>query len=85
MALNLINFLVVIILLYIVIIFMFLNVEFATTAPVIGKDEHNCTPGELVWVNCNLCTCNLQGHANAVCARMWCQPTPKSQYESKIE
>uniref|UniRef100_A0A4V0Y8U0 Putative serine/threonine-protein kinase kinx rhodnius neglectus n=1 Tax=Rhodnius prolixus TaxID=13249 RepID=A0A4V0Y8U0_RHOPR len=35
-----------------------------------------CTPGELVWVDCNLCTCNPQGMPNPVCAKMWCQPTP---------
>ncbi|XP_046679125.1 protease inhibitors-like [Homalodisca vitripennis] len=38
-----------------------------------------CEPGELVFVDCNLCTCNPQGFPNAVCARMWCQPPPKNK------
>lgn len=38
-----------------------------------------CTPGELVWVDCNLCTCNRQGQPNPVCAAMWCQPAPKNK------
>ncbi|XP_046678304.1 uncharacterized protein LOC124366095 [Homalodisca vitripennis] len=38
-----------------------------------------CEPGELVFIDCNLCTCNRQGFPNQVCARMWCPPPPKSQ------
>uniref|UniRef100_A0A224Y0K3 Putative secreted protein n=1 Tax=Panstrongylus lignarius TaxID=156445 RepID=A0A224Y0K3_9HEMI len=44
-----------------------------------------CTPGELVWVDCNLCTCNPQGMPNAVCAKMWCQPTPALKEAKAIE
>ncbi|KAF6209541.1 hypothetical protein GE061_015289 [Apolygus lucorum] len=36
-----------------------------------------CIPGELVWVDCNLCTCNQRGMPNFVCATMWCQVQPK--------
>ncbi|BES96145.1 Hypothetical protein NTJ_08954 [Nesidiocoris tenuis] len=38
-----------------------------------------CIPGELVWVECNLCTCTQRGMPNYICAKMWCQPQPKSK------
>ncbi|XP_022186071.2 uncharacterized protein LOC120348879 [Nilaparvata lugens] len=47
----------------------------------ISRDVETCLPGELVWVKCNLCLCNLEGQPNAVCAKMWCQPTPKYHYD----
>ncbi|KAI5709788.1 hypothetical protein M8J76_008601 [Diaphorina citri] len=40
-----------------------------------------CSPGDLVFVKCNICTCGPQGHPNGVCARIWCQLVPSlTQY-----
>ncbi|XKL65672.1 hypothetical protein PGB90_009092 [Kerria lacca] len=39
----------------------------------------NCSPGQLVWVDCNLCLCNREGQPNKICALMWCPPPPTRQ------
>ncbi|KAK9501272.1 hypothetical protein O3M35_012014 [Rhynocoris fuscipes] len=51
---------------------------------IVSSKNGPCTPGELVWVECNLCTCNAKGIPNPVCANMWCQPTPALK-EAKLK
>ncbi|CAH1394482.1 unnamed protein product [Nezara viridula] len=56
-------------------------VALAVASPIISKftGSEQCSPGDLIWVDCNLCTCNLQGKPNLICAKMWCQPQPKEK------
>ncbi|XP_024081861.1 uncharacterized protein LOC112126651 [Cimex lectularius] len=51
----------------------------------LSRDVIECVPGQLVWVQCNLCTCNRQGIPNQVCAKMWCPPMPKTTTQNSAE
>ncbi|CAH0381593.1 unnamed protein product [Bemisia tabaci] len=65
----------IILIIYSMLIFIHAVYSLPTIA-VRGK----CTPGELVFVQCNLCTCSPKGEPNQVCAEMWCPPDARVKH-----
>lgn len=51
---------------------------------VICSKIGSCSPGQLVWVDCNLCLCNKEGRPNPICALMWCAPPPTRKQKNVL-